>query len=266
MQTGTKQPWNWLLFPFSAVTAGPYGVFAATIWHGVYSIEDESEWDKLGTGLPDTAGIHRLQLHHELLHACTNNGLYEWNGETWVQDGLTLPCYQYRRLGGACYASTSDGLWIRTGSKWGQLSCEGKHVFDFLSLPQYVVVGHDTGISLYDRFMDDWAHFELQRAITSLAVYRGHLIGATDQGELMIGDKKGRFERVQFGKKIIYSIVPKRGVLYVCTDQGLFKLVYIADRLVMLSVQLGFPVTDVDILGDQIYMATMFHGIQTISL
>ncbi|MGR7945990.1 hypothetical protein ACU063_16190 [Paenibacillus sp. M.A.Huq-81] len=266
MQIGTKKPWNWLLFPFSSIKAGPYGVFAASVGYGVYEIDHSFNWDKLSQGLPDTTSIHRLQLHQELLHVCTNHGLFEWMGEQWENDGLTIPCYQYRKLGGVSYAATEDGLWIKTGSKWGLLACEGKRVYDFLSLPQYMIVGHDSGISLYDRFMDEWAHFELNRKVTSLAVFRGHLIGVSEQGELLIGDKRGDFDRVQFGKKFIFSVASKSGEIYVCTDQGLFRLAYIADKLILLSVKLGFPVTDIDIQGNQLYMATLFQGVQTMEL
>ncbi|GKU77972.1 hypothetical protein [Paenibacillus sp. L3-i20] len=266
MQTGTKKPWNWLLFPFSSVKAGPYGLFAASVGYGVYEIDPQFNWEKRDAGLPDTTSIHRLQLHSELLHACTNSGLYEWMGDAWENEGLTLPCYQYRKTGGASYVATDDGLWIKTGSKWGLLACEGKRIYDFINLPQYMIVGHETGISLYDRFMDDWAHFELERKITSLAVYRGHLIGTSDQGELMVGDKKGKFDRIKFGKKFIFSVTAKGNDIYVCTDQGLFRLAYIANKLILLSVMLGFPVTDVDVQGDELYMATLFQGIQTMKI
>lgn len=266
MQTGTKQPWNWLLFPFSSVKASPYGVFAASVGYGVYEIDHALNWDKLSAGLLETTNIYRLQLHQELLHACTNNGLFEWMGDSWENDGLTLPCYQFSRLGGASYAATDDGLWIRTGSKWRQLSCEGKRVYDFLSLPQYVIAGHDSGISLYDRFMDEWTHFDLKRSVTSLAVFQGHLIGTSDKGELLVGDKNGRFEVIQFGKTFIFSLAAKGGYIYVCTDQGLFRLAFIANKLMLLSVKLGFPVTDVDVQGDQLYMATLFQGVQMIRI
>lgn len=266
MQTETKKPWNWMLFPFSSVKASSFGVFAASVGYGVYEIDQNYNWDKLGSGLQDYASIYRLGLHQELLHACTADGLYEWAGEQWAKDGLSLPCYQYKRIGGACYAATDDGIWIRTGSKWGQLCCEGLKVYDFLNLPQYVIVGHDGGISLYDRFMDEWASFELNRSVTSLAVYRGHLIGASDRGELIVGDKKGRFELIQFGRRFIFSVVVKEGVTYACTDHGLYKLAYIADRLVLFAVETGFPVTDVDLRGNTLYIATLFHGVRTLDI
>lgn len=255
-----------MLFPFSSVKAGSFGVFAASVGYGVYEIDQEQNWDKLGSGLQDHASIYRLGLHHELLHACTGNGLFEWMGDQWEKDGLSLPCFQYKRIGGACYAATDDGIWFRTGSKWGLLCCEGKRVYDFMNLSQYVIVGHNSGISLYDRFMDEWAHFELDRSVTSLAVYRGHLIGASDRGELIVGDKKGRFELIQFGRKFIFSVTVKDDITYACTDQGLYRLTYIADRLIMLAVQTGFPVTDVDLRGDTLYMATLFNGVKTMEI
>lgn len=266
MRTDTQKPWNWLLFPFSSVKATPYGVYAGSVGYGVYEIDGDSNWDKLGQGLPDTANIHRLQLQHELLHACTSEGLFEWMGEHWENDGLTLPCYQYRNIGGARYAATDNGLWMRTGGKWGLLACEGKRIYDFINLPQYVIVGHETGIALYDRFMDEWAEFELDRRVNSLAVFQGHLIGTSDLGELLVGDKKGRFDRIAFGGKFIFSVTTKGKDVFVCTDQGLYTLTYVSNRLLLISVKLGYPITDVDVQGDKLYMATLFQGVQSMDL
>lgn len=266
MRTDTQKPWNWLLFPFSSVKATPYGVYAGSVGYGVYEIDGDSNWDKLGQGLPDKASIHRLQHQNELLHACTSEGLFEWMGERWENDGLTLPCYQYRNIGGARYAATDNGLWMRTGGKWGLLACEGKRNYDFINLPQYVIVGHETGIALYDRFMDEWAEFELDRHVNSLAVFQGHLIGTSDLGELLVGDKKGRFDRIAFGGKFIFSVTAKGRDVYVCTDQGLYTLAYVSNRLMLISVKLGFPITDVDVEGDKLYMATLFQGVQSMEL
>jgi hypothetical protein len=266
MRTDTQKPWNWLLFPFTSVKATPNGVYAGSVGYGIYEIDGNSNWDKLETGLPDTVSINRLQHQHELLHACTGIGLYEWMGEYWENAGLTLPCYQYRNIGGARYAATDNGLWMRTGGKWGLLACEGKRVYDFINLPQYVIVGHESGISLYDRFMDEWADFELGRRVNSLAVFQGHLVGTSDRGELLVGDKKGRFDRMSFGGLFIFSVTTKGRDVFVCTDQGLYTLAYAADRLMLISVKLGYPVTDVDVQGDKLYMATLFQGVQSIDL
>jgi hypothetical protein len=114
--------------------------------------------------------------------------------------------------------------------------------------------------------MDDWAHFELQTGVTSLAVFRGHVVGSGDKGELLIGDKKGKFNRIRFGKTVIFSVLSKGNDIFVCTDRGLFKLGYICNQVTLLSVKLGCPVTDVDVSGDNLILATLFEGIQTINV
>lgn len=266
MQTETSKPWNWLLFPFSSVKAGPDCLYAASVGHGVYQIDAEGNWEKLGDGQPDLTNVNRLQLQHDLLHACTGSGLYEWNGDKWEHDGLSIPCYQYRKIGGSSYTATESGLWSKSGSKWENIACPDKRVYDFIHLPQYVIIAHESGISLYDRFMDDWAHFELQTSVTSLAVFKGHLIGSGDNGELLIGDKKGKFDRVRFGKTFIFSVLAKGKDIYVCTDRGLFQLAYICNQVTLLSIKLGCPVTDVDMQGESLYLATLFQGIQTVNV
>ena len=266
MQTETSKPWNWLLFPFSSVKAGPDCLFAASVGHGIYQIDADGRWEKLDQGMGDLINVNRLQLQHELLHACTSNGLYEWNGEAWDNDGLTIPCYQYRKIGGTSYAATEYGLWSKSSSRWEQIACNDKRVYDFINLPQYLTIAHDSGISLYDRFMDEWAHFKLETSVTSLAVFRGHLIGTSDQGELLIGDKKGRFDRIRFGKPFIFSVLAQGNDIYACTDRGLFQLAYIRNQVTLLSVKLGCPVTDIDMQGGSLYMATLFQGIQTVNV
>lgn len=266
MKTETSKPWNWLLFPFSSVKASPDGLFAASVGHGVYHIDGEGEWDKLDQGLPDTSNVNRLQLQHDLLHACTSTGLYEWNGEGWEHDGLDIPCYQYRKIGGNSYAATEDGLWSKGSYEWEKIACSDKRVYDFINLPQYLIIAHDSGISLYDRFMDDWAHFELQTSVTSLVVFRGHLVGTSESGELLIGDKKGNIERIRYGKLFIFAVIAQGREVYVCTDRGLYQLTYLYKGISLLSVKLGCPVTDIDMQGDQLHMATIFEGIQTINV
>ncbi|WP_424768703.1 hypothetical protein [Paenibacillus sp. sgz302251] len=266
MQTETSKPWNWLLFPFSSVKAGPDCLYAASVGHGVYRIDAKDGWEKLDAGMPELTHVNRLQLQHELLHACTSSGLYEWNGTAWESDELIMPCYQFRKIGGTSYAATEHGLWSKAGFNWEKVACPDKRVYDFINLPQYLIVAHESGVSLYDRFMDDWAHFELETAVTSLAVFRGHLVGTSDKGELLIGDKKGRFNRIRFGKPFLFSVLAKGKDIYACTDRGLFQLAYFDDRITLLSVKLGCPVTDVDMQGGSLHMATLFQGIQTISV
>ncbi|MCU6711716.1 hypothetical protein M6D81_23745 [Paenibacillus sp. J5C_2022] len=266
MRTETKKPWNWLLFPFSSVKAGDSGLFAASYGYGVYEMDSNANWGKLNEGMPDGTNIYRLQLQHDHLHACSSKGLFQWKDNRWEEAGITLPCHQYRRIGGSSYASTSDGLWMKTGSNWNLLACAGKCIYDFINLPQYVIVAHNTGVSIYDRFMDEWSEFELNRAVTSLTVFRGHLIGASDRGELLVGDKRGKFQRIAYGGMHIFSVVAIDKDIYVCTDRGLYRLAYVVNHLTLLSIKLGFPVTDVDIMDGQLYMATLFQGIQRMEL
>ncbi|GGG66036.1 hypothetical protein [Paenibacillus radicis (ex Gao et al. 2016)] len=264
--TETGRPWNWMLFPFSSIIAAGESLYAASSGHGIYEISGSGQWEKLSAGMPEQANTNRLQMHSGLLQACTNYGLFQFDNGKWSDTGLAVPCYQYRLLGGTGYAATEYGLWIHTQDKWEQSSCTDRRVYDFLNLPQYLIVGHDQGISLYDRFMDSWAQFELNRAVTSLSVFRGHLLGSSDKGELLVGDKKGQFDRIRFGNHFIFGIKNFNKEIYVCTDHGLFRLGYIKERLMLLSVKLGFPVTDVDLQGGQFYMATLFNGIQTLDV
>ncbi|WP_036720127.1 hypothetical protein [Paenibacillus harenae] len=266
MQTEASKPWNWLLFPFSSIKAGSDSLFAASVGHGVYQIDTEGKWEKLHSGLPDWTHVNRLQLQHDLLHACSSSGLYEWNGDVWENDGLSIPCYQYRKIGGTSYAATEYGLWTKAGLKWEKMACADKRVYDFLNLPQYLITGHESGISLYDRFMDEWAHFELQASITSLVVFKGHLIGSSDSGELIIGDKKGRFDRIRFGRPFIFSVQAKGKDVFACTDRGLFQFAILCNQVTLLPVKLGCPVTDVDMQGESIHMATLFNGIQSLNV
>ncbi|MUT65982.1 hypothetical protein GOM71_08570 [Paenibacillus sp. NEAU-GSW1] len=252
-----------MLFPFSSVAAGAESLYVASTGHGIYEISGSGKWERLSDGLPEKASANRLQLHSGLLHACTNEGLFQLDNGRWADTGLAVPCYQYRLLGSIGYAATEYGLWVHAKDRWEQTDCANKRVYDFLNLPQYLIVAHDEGISLYDRFMDDWAHFELNCTVTSLSIFRGHLLGVSDKGELLVGDKKGRFDRIRFGNHFIFNIRNFNKEIYVCTDHGLFRLSYIKERLMMLSVKMGFPVTDVDLQGGQFYMATLFNGIQT---
>lgn len=52
-------------------------------------------------------------------------------------------------------------------------------VYEALITSQYYILGFNIGISLYDRYTDLWAEFQLDTAITSLTVYRGCLLGVT---------------------------------------------------------------------------------------
>lgn len=260
------RPWNWMLFPFSSIKADAESVYAAAAGHGVYEIDACGAWNKLNEGLDDRVTVNRLQLSGGSLTACTNEGLYDYAGDRWTNDGLSVPCYQYRELGKAGYAATEYGLWCRVGAKWEQIALPDKSVFDFMNLPQYIVAGHSNGISLYDRYMDEWADFELGRAITSLAVFRGRIAGATNKGELLLGDTRGRFDRIRFGKMFIFSVASFGRNVFACTDKGLFRLTNVRNQPTLLPMKTGLPVTEVDLTGDRLYMGTLFQGIHAMEI
>ncbi|QAY67141.1 hypothetical protein [Paenibacillus protaetiae] len=265
--TGNEsKPWNWMLFPFSSIKADVENIYAASIGHGVYGIDAGGVWSKLDAGLDDQTTVNKLQLYSGILTACTSSGLYTYSGGEWSQDGLAVPCYQYLELGKAGYAATEYGLWCRVGSKWEQIAMPDRKVYNFINLPQYIVAGHTSGISMYDRYMDDWAHFELGRAVTGLSVYRGRIVAATDQGELLVGDTRGRFDRISFGKMFVFNVCTLGRTVFACTDRGLFRLANIRNQLALLPVKTGLPVTDVDMTGGSLYMATLFQGVHAMEM
>lgn len=250
-----------MLFPFSSVKADTESVYAASVGYGVYEIDASGTWNKMDKGLADQTSVNHLQLSNGILSACTSEGLYQYAEDKWVHEGLSIPCYQYRVLGKAEYAATEYGLWCRIGRKWEQMALPDKRVFDFMNLPQFIVAGHSDGLSLYDRYMDDWADYELGRAVTSLAVFRGRVVGTTDKGELLLGDTRGRFDQVRFGKTFIFSVASFGRNVFACTDKGLFRLANLRNQTTLLPVKLGIPVTEVDFLNGNLYMATLFQGI-----
>ncbi|MFC5531964.1 hypothetical protein [Cohnella yongneupensis] len=58
--------------------------------------------------------------------------------------------------------------------------------------------------------------------------------------------------------------IAKEDSVYACTDRGLYRLSSIGGRLSLMAVKLGMQVTDIDTSGSQLYMATLFDGVQRI--
>lgn len=260
------RPWNWMLFPFSSVKADTESVYAASVGHGIYEIDACGVWNKMDEGLSDHTTVNQLQLSSGSLMACTSEGLFEYRGDKWANDGISIPCYQYRILSKSGYAATEYGLWCKIHTKWEQIALHEKRVYDFMNLPQFIVTGHATGVSLYDRYMDEWADFDLDRAVTSLAVFRGRVVGATDKGELLVGDTRGRFDRIRFGKMFVFSVAAFGRNVFACTDRGLFRLANVRNQISLLPMKLGLPVTEVDMMNGNLYMATLFQGIHAMEI
>ncbi|MFC4775974.1 hypothetical protein ACFO9Q_04165 [Paenibacillus sp. GCM10023252] len=263
MRSESSKPWNWLLFPFTSVQAAGGRLYAASAQHGVYCKGANQDWMPLeGGGMQDGTTVNRLKELEGRLSACTNTGLYHYIDGKWQDDGLAIPCYQYARWGQISYAATEYGVWCKRGLKWQQCDYTNKRVYDLLQLPQYLVIGHEEGLSLYDRFMDEWADFRAGSAVTSVAVYNKRIIGTNEHGELLAGDGEGRFNRIRYGRQFLYSVKCCGKGVYVCTDRGLYSLSEIGGRLILQGRKLGYPVTDIDLAGDEMMLATLYQGVQ----
>ncbi|MBO9610438.1 MAG: hypothetical protein J7639_31045 [Paenibacillaceae bacterium] len=249
----------------SIVACGDGSVLAVSLGQGVYRICPERGWQKLDDGLPPKATINRLQLCGPSIYACTDSGLFELDGDGWLDHSLTVPCYQITSAGGMQLAATSYGLWSYSGHGWSQLSGTDSIVYDAMVAPQYVIVGHDKGIAVYDRYMSAWTDVALEAGVTSLAIYRGHVIGASAAGKLVVGNKQGGYDGYRFGRMFVYRVVQSADRVYVCTDKGLYRLVSFGGGVRMVAYRLDCPVTDVDEYEGMLYAATLFRGVQRIA-
>ncbi|MBD2847861.1 hypothetical protein IDH44_21920 [Paenibacillus sp. IB182496] len=259
---------DWFLFHFSSVKVlRPDELVAALMGQGVLRSTESGSWERLEKGLPSEAHINRLHVHEQALYACTNHGLYSLQGnDEWKETRLAIGCYQYRQLGNLALAATQYGLWSSVGGHWTKTAYASSIVYDFLYLPQFIILAMDHGLALYDRLTDAWQEYDWGVAVTSLAIYHGHVLAVTEKGQLMMGNKRGGFDSIRFGKQFIFSVVSKAGGVFLCTDRGLYRMsVLRAGQPTLISVKLGCPVTDIDMDGDNLYMATLFQGVQTMT-
>jgi hypothetical protein len=238
-------------------------VIAASPGKGVFHKSEQGQWNGLSKGLPQSANINRLQLVNDSVYACTNKGLYQLEQQEWRFAEIDQPCYQYKEEWGYGFAATASGLLYRSSDKWNKSAYESSIVYDFLFTPQYLYIGLDQGIGMYDRMTDRWASFQLEYGVTSLAASRDLLLGANEQGELVVSNGEGGFSTIKFGDIFIFSVVAKHAQVYICTDKGLYRVSRLTERLTLFSVKPGVPVTDIDWLGRELYMATLSKGIQT---
>ncbi|NEW05478.1 hypothetical protein GK047_05525 [Paenibacillus sp. SYP-B3998] len=253
------------LFHFSSIKIfKEETLVAAPMGKGVFFKHKEGDWEGLRHGLPDGVHVNRLIVSEGVLFTCTNKGLFEFDSvsEQWCDTELAIGCYQYKEVNGRPWAATSYGLWSRTSNGWQKMAYSHAMVYDFLFYPEYMILALDFGIAVYDRLMDAWMDFSFAQAVTGLAVYQGHILGITEDGALLQGDKKGGFEQIRFPHLFLFSLVTKGPDVFVCSDHGLYRISYIQNRITLLSVRLGCPVTDIDCNADCLYMATLFQGIQ----
>ncbi|XEC95455.1 hypothetical protein AB6A23_02445 [Paenibacillus tarimensis] len=256
---------DWFQFHFSSIRVfGEQQLIAAPMGQGVLRKYKTGEWEDVNRGLPEGTHVNRLYVEDERLLACTNNGLFRFQEDEWEPSALAVGCYQYKQIGRMSLAATQYGLWSGIKEQWSKTAYTHAIVYDLLYLPQFIVLALDRGIAIYDRLADAWMDYTWGKAVTSLAVYDGRILGVTEKGELLAGDKKGGFERIQFDNVFLFSVVTKGNHVFICSDRGLYRLTCICGNLSLVSVQLGTPVTDLDMDGDRLYMTTLFQGVQTI--
>ncbi|MNN99180.1 hypothetical protein D3C81_2187620 [compost metagenome] len=70
---------------------------------------------------------------------------------------------------------------------------------------------------------------------------------------------------MRYGKIKIFSLAASEGRVYACTDRGLYRLLFWKGKYHLCSVKLGAPVTDVAFDAENLYLATYFEGIRTVS-
>ncbi|WP_372632220.1 hypothetical protein [Cohnella sp.] len=253
-----------LAFHFSSVKRlSDDELVAAPLGKGiVYKKEAAEDWVEISEGLTDQTHINRLQSYEDQLYACSNKGLFLCSDGTWHSAGLSLGCYHYKQYGQVGLAATVCGLWYTEGEEWRTMMRSDVTVYDFLYLPQYVVLGTNEGVSILDRMTTSWINCKLDTSVTSLAVHRGTIIGATEHGELLAGNRRGRFDRYRMSGAFIFSIVSRGQEIFACTDRGLYRVSSIGGRISLMALKIGCQVTDVDVDDQRYYMATLFEGIQ----
>ncbi|MBD0379359.1 hypothetical protein [Paenibacillus sedimenti] len=269
LQRSPKDDTGDFLFHFSSIKIyNEHTLVAAPMGSGVYVRHKEGDWEGLRQGMPEDVHVNRLIIQTGKLFACTNKGLFEFDMicELWRDTGLVIGCYQLREAGGQLWAATPYGLWSRTGTGWHKIAYSHVRVYDFLFYPEFIILALEFGIAVYDRLVGVWMEFPFNEAVTGLAVFEGHILGVTENGTLLHGDKQGGFEQIRFPHLFLFSIVTKGSEVYACSDRGLFRISCIRDQITLISVRLGCPVTDIDCNADNLYMATLFQGIQRLEL
>ncbi len=251
---------------YCTILVGPnQQIYASTLEGLVVRRSQSGEIESLTSGWQPGITVHRLKMYNRILYACTNQGLFLYKNGTWTSTSIHSPCYQVREHNGFGYAATSDGLWAGSIADWKPAALAGLKVYDFLPLPNYIVVAHARGMSYYDRYASEWADIYREHSVTGLTAFHNHLIGVNDLGQLVIGNKRGGLDAYGFGDLFMMGIVTRGHDVFACTDRGLFRLGFIGGSIQLLSVIQSSMVTDVDQDHGRIYVATMFDGIQTIS-
>lgn len=142
------------------------------------------------------------------------------------------------------------------------------HVNDRVAITDIdvIVLGSQGGLSWYDRYTGTWAEIGLAASVTSLAFGRGSLVGSTDRGELLIGDRRGRIDRYTLDGMFVFGVSELSDRTYACTDRGLFEIRRLRARPDQFVVKPGIPVTDVAECEGKLYLSTLSRGVVALEM
>lgn len=241
-------------------------LMAASLGDGIFRITAQGQWERMDAGLPAGTAVNRLEADQTSVYACTNKGLFLFDGAEWLPTEITFPCYRIRGKGGTHYAATQYGLWYRLGNSWIRTGYTNSAIYDLVISRQMIVFAQDKGIWLFDRSTQTRSEFSMDTPVSSLTVLGGCLLGASGKGELVIGKKCGHFDIVRYGKLKIFSVNTLGERVYACTDRGLYRIVQMSGFYHLFSVKTGFPVVDAALGQEELYLATYFQGIQTVKI
>jgi hypothetical protein len=236
--------------------------FVSVLGGDIYCKPVGGTWSKVVEGLPYQTIVNRLKCDGDEVIACTNKGLFKLYHNEWKATDVLVPCYNYLSTYGCGFAATEYGIWCGVAGSWAKTEISDVTIYDFLYLSQFLVYAHASGITMYDRYTDEWAEFPVHHPVTSLAVYGGNLFGTTSEGDLVQSDGHGGFIAVRLKDCKLFSLIQKGSSVFACSDCGLFQLKKLGDQIILVSITLGTTVVDIDICDNELYMATLMEGIR----
>ncbi|MDF2922646.1 MAG: hypothetical protein K0R57_1560 [Paenibacillaceae bacterium] len=242
------------------------GLMAAAVNGGLFHIEPDGRWFRADRSLPPHTVVHRLETDQDIVYACTDKGLFVLADDGWLPTKIAVACYRLRSKGGVLYAACGNGMWYLFKDSWLHTNYTDSPVFDIFHTPQMIFMAQTKGITVFDRYTQSTEEYPMQTAVSSLCVLHGSLVGASANGDLMVGNKKGNFELVRYGKIKIFSLAAFGGRVYACTDRGLYRLLFWRGKYHLCSVKTGFPVTDAVFDRGNLHLATYFEGVRTVAV
>lgn len=248
-------------FRFSTIAMLGGAPAAAAIARGVYWMHPDGSWRMLHEGLPGEALIYRLRVVRQTLFAATSKGLYMLSENKWLATEIDFPCYDVTDQDGYLMASSARGLLCDMIGKWISVAYPTTSAYQLLVTPEFLFLGFGQGIAMYDCWTGLWEEFPMRTGVSSLAVYRKRLVGATRCGRLIVGDMQGGFNHVRFAGIRIHSLVQRQSDVFVCTDRGLFMLQTLKERLLLRSVYPGCSATDLAFDDSGLWLSTLDRGV-----